>query len=64
MSPWVKFGCFITGWNRNILANCTEASHKALKKYTSSMFILILLWAFTGYCFIILPKTWTTCEVE
>ena len=51
MSPWVKFGCFITGWNRNILANCTEASHKALKKYTSSMFILILLWAFTGYCF-------------
>ena len=51
MSPWVKFGCFITGWNRNILANCTEASHKALKKYTSSMLILILLWAFTGYCF-------------
>lgn len=51
MSPWVRFGCFITGWNRNILANCTEASHKALKKYTSSMLILILLWAFTGYCF-------------
>ena len=51
MSPWVRFGCFITGWNRNILANCTEASHKALKKYTSSMLILMILWAFTGYCF-------------
>ncbi len=51
MSPWIKFGCIITGWNSKILANCTESSYKALKKYTSSMLILMILWAFTGYCF-------------
>lgn len=51
MKWWIKFGCFITGWNSKILANCSEASFKALKKYTSSMLILIILWAFTGYCF-------------
>jgi hypothetical protein len=51
MSPWIKFGCIITGWNSKILVNCTESSHKALKKYTSSMLILMILWAFTGYCF-------------
>lgn len=51
MKWWIKFGCFITGWNSKILATCSEASYKALKKYTSSMLILIILWGFIGYCF-------------
>lgn len=51
MSWWTKFGCFLTGWNSRILAGCSEASYKHLKKYTSALLILILLWAFTGYCF-------------
>lgn len=51
MRWWTKFGCFLTGWNSRILAGCSEASFKHLKKYTSALLILILLWAFTGYCF-------------
>lgn len=51
MKWWIKFGCFLTGWNYKILQNCSEASYKALKKYVSSMLILIILWGITGYCF-------------
>lgn len=51
MSFWTKFGCFITGWNPKILASCSEASYKALKRYTSAMLILIIIWAFIGYSF-------------
>ncbi len=51
MSIWKRFGCFLTGWNYNILQSCSEASHKALKKYTSAFVIMMILWAFIGYCF-------------
>jgi len=48
---WTKIGCFLTGWNINILETCTESSRKQLKKYTSAILILIILWAFIGYSF-------------
>ncbi len=51
MKWWIKFGCFLTGWNSQILKSCSEASFKQLKKYTAALIILIILWAFTGYCF-------------
>lgn len=51
MKWWIKFGCFLTGWNSKILSQCSEASHKHLKKYTSALLILMLLWGFTGFCF-------------
>lgn len=51
MKWWIKFGCFLTGWNSKILAQCSEASYKHLKKYTSALLILIILWGFTGFCF-------------
>ncbi|KAA6328603.1 hypothetical protein EZS27_022517 [termite gut metagenome] len=51
MKWWIKWGCFLTGWNSKILSCCSEASYKQLKKYTSALLILIILWAFTGYCF-------------
>ncbi len=51
MKWWIKFGCFLTGWNSSILSQCSEASYKHLKKYTSALLILILLWGFTGFCF-------------
>jgi hypothetical protein len=51
MNWWIKWGCFLTGWNSKILSCCSEASYKHLKKYTSALLILIILWAFTGYCF-------------
>ncbi|MDR0939962.1 MAG: DUF4407 domain-containing protein [Mediterranea sp.] len=51
MKWWIKFGCFLTGWNSQILSYCSEASFKHLKKYTAALLILILLWGFTGYSF-------------
>lgn len=48
---WKKFGCLLTGWNYYILNSCTEASNKQLKKYTSALIILIILWGTIGYLF-------------
>ena len=48
---WTKVGCFLTGWNADILETCTEASRKQLKKYTSALLILMILWAFIGWSF-------------
>lgn len=51
MNYWIRFGCLLTGWNYKILTHCSEASFKCLKKYTSALLILIILWGFTGFCF-------------
>lgn len=51
MKWWIKFGCFLTGWNSKILLQCSEASYKHLKKYTAALLILIIMWGFTGFCF-------------
>lgn len=48
---WTRIGCLLTGWNYQILESCTESSRKQLKKYTSAILILIILWAFIGYSF-------------
>ena len=48
---WFKISCLLTGWNLKILESCTEASRKQLKKYSSAILILIILWAFIGYSF-------------
>lgn len=51
MKHWLKFGCFLTGWNFEILNQCSEASLRHLKKYTSALLILMVMWGFTGFCF-------------
>ena len=28
MKWWLQFGCFLTGWNRRILSQCSEAWHR------------------------------------
>ena len=63
---WEKFGCLVIGWNFNILQFCSEASHKRLKKYTSAMLILIILWAFIGYSFVkrYVGAPWTVCVIS
>lgn len=48
---YTKFGCFLTGWNFNILESCTESSKKQLKKYTSALIIIIILWGLIGFLF-------------
>jgi hypothetical protein len=48
---WIKFGCFLTGYNYNILKTCSEVSKKAVKKFTAAMIIMCLLWGIIGYSF-------------
>ncbi|GCC50113.1 DUF4407 domain-containing protein [Chryseotalea sanaruensis] len=48
---WIKLGCFLTGYNPNILAGCSEISTKRVLRYTSAITIICFLWAFIGYCF-------------
>lgn len=48
---WVRFGCFLTGYNYSIVKNCSEISVKAVKRYTSALLIVCLLWAFIGFSF-------------
>ena len=51
MNWWTKFGCKLTGWSSEVLAQCSEASRCQLSKYTSALLILILIWGVTGFCF-------------
>lgn len=51
MNWWTKFGCKLTGWSSEVLAQCSEASKCQLSKYTSALVILILIWGVTGFCF-------------
>lgn len=48
---WIKFGCFLTGYNYAIVKNSSEASAKAVKKYLSAILIVATLWGFIGFAF-------------
>jgi len=66
MNGWTRFKCFIVGWNPEILKNCSEASYKALKKYASSILILLFIWGATGYTFAqryLSVHTWWGCAL-
>jgi len=48
---WIRFGCFLTGYNYDIMKNSSEASAKSVKKYTSAILIVSIIWGFIGYSF-------------
>lgn len=48
---WLKFCCFLTGYNFYILSNCSEISSRKTKKYAAALLIVATVWAFVGYCF-------------
>lgn len=48
---WIKFGCFLTGYNYRIVSASSEMAAKAVKRYTAAMLIVCILWAFVGYTF-------------
>jgi hypothetical protein len=62
---WIKFGCFITGYNYRIIKNSSEGSAKAVKKYLSAILIISMLWGFIGYAFTqrYLHGNKTTCVI-
>jgi len=48
---WIRFGCFITGFNYSIIQHSSEVSAKSVKRYTSAILIVSILWAFIGFVF-------------
>lgn len=48
---WLKFGCFLTGYNYEIIQNSSEASAKFVKKNLAAFIIISILWGFIGYAF-------------
>jgi hypothetical protein len=62
---WTMLGCLLTGWNFDILLICTEASRKQLKKYSSALLILMILWGLVGYLFAerYVSAPWWGCSI-
>jgi hypothetical protein len=50
-SLWIKAGCFLTGYNYEIIQNSSEATTKAVKKYLSALIIIGTIWGIVGYAF-------------
>lgn len=48
---WIKFGCFLIGYNYNIVKVSSEVTAKSVKRYTSAILIVSLVWAFIGFAF-------------
>lgn len=46
-----RIACRLIGWNPDILQECGEASHRALRRYLSSITILAIIWGLIGFCF-------------
>ena len=46
-----NIGCFLIGWNNNILSECGEASQRQFRKLLSAICIMMLIWGTIGYCF-------------
>ena len=65
MNWWILFGCKLTGWSSEVLAQCSEASRSQLSKYTSALLILILIWGVTGFCFAqrYIGLSWWACLI-
>ena len=50
-NKWLRFGCFLIGYNYLLLRNCSEASKKSVRKYTAAMLIIMILWLLIGFLF-------------
>lgn len=46
-----NIGCFLIGWDKNILNECGEASYRQCRKLLSAICIMMILWGTIGYCF-------------
>ena len=51
MKTLTNIGCFLIGWNKEILSECGEASHRQFRKLLSAICIMMSLWGTIGYCF-------------
>ena len=46
-----NIGCFLIGWDKNILKECGEASYRQYRKLLSAICIMMVMWGTIGYCF-------------
>lgn len=51
MKTLVNIGCLLIGWNKEILRECGEASHRQFRKLLSAICIMMVMWGTIGYCF-------------
>ena len=51
MDMFKNIGCQLIGWDKNILNECSEASHRQFRKLISAICIMMVLWGTIGYCF-------------
>lgn len=51
MKTMKNIGCFLIGWNIEILKECGEASHRQYRKLLSAISIMMIIWGTIGYCF-------------
>lgn len=51
MKTLTNIGCFLIGWNKEILSECGEASRRQFRKLLSAICIMMALWGTIGYCF-------------
>ena len=51
MKTLTNIGCFLIGWNKEILSECGEASYRQFRKLLSAICIMMALWGTIGYCF-------------
>lgn len=51
MKTYKNIGCLLIGWNKDILSECGEASHRQFRKLISAICIMMIMWGTIGYCF-------------
>ncbi len=50
-NKWIRFGCFLTGMNYDVIQSCSELAKKRVIKYCSALLILCVIWMFVGFMF-------------
>lgn len=48
---FLRLGCFLIGYNYGIIRNASEVSAKMVRRYTSAIYIVSVLWGFIGFSF-------------
>lgn len=51
MKTLTNIGCFLIGWDKNILKECGEASYRQFRKLISAICIMMVMWGTIGFCF-------------
>ena len=51
MKTLTNIGCFLIGWDKDILKECGEASYRQFRKLISAICIMMVMWGTIGFCF-------------